>query len=477
MKVLTTQRRYPTWQVLMVIAGTLLLAALAGMRASWQVAVLLGIAFGVTILLLQPRFAPMTLVLVALVAPLQLNTGTEVAINPTTLLVPALMAVWLLSMVVHKELAFVHSRVNLPLLLFLFSGLLSLIIGQATWDTFVPQSSSFILVQLAQWAIFAFSAGAFWMAANLVTDEIWLRRLLFTFIALAAVIGFVRCIPSAYGFVTKAFTFAVFRPPFWILLAALAGGQLLFNRDLSRPVQIILASIVVMTLVLAFIVERETLSYWAGILVTLAVLLWFRIKHSRWLLLVLILLVVVVGQAIPRTYEFAGGESEWAESGGSRLVLAQRAISVTMRNPITGLGPAAYRPYARMEPLPYLDAFWVSPNVSSHNNYVDIFSHTGIIGLGLFIWFIVSYFSLALRVRSRQLSGLSAGYVNGVIAAVAGSLVIMLLADWILPFVYNISFQGFQASVLVWLMMGGVLALDHLSAQAVDQRIGVTERG
>jgi O-antigen ligase len=148
-----------------------------------------------------------------------------------------------------------------------------------------------------------------------------------------------------------------------------------------------------------------------------------------------------------------------------------------MRNPITGLGPAAYRPYARMEPLPYLDAFWVSPNVSSHNNYVDIFSHTGIIGLGLFIWFIVSYFSLALRVRSRQLSGLSAGYVNGVIAAVAGSLVIMLLADWILPFVYNISFQGFQASVLVWLMMGGVLALDHLSAQAVDQRIGVTERG
>ena len=39
---------------------------------------------------------------------------------------------------------------------------------------------------------------------------------------------------------------------------------------------------------------------------------------------------------------------EWDESGGSRLALSGRVIEVTMRNPITGLGPAAYRFYARM---------------------------------------------------------------------------------------------------------------------------------
>ncbi len=33
------------------------------------------------------------------------------------------------------------------------------------------------LMQLAQWAIFPFSAGAFWLAANLTADERWLWRL------------------------------------------------------------------------------------------------------------------------------------------------------------------------------------------------------------------------------------------------------------------------------------------------------------
>ncbi len=32
-----------------------------------------------------------------------------------------------------------------------------------------------------------------------------------------------------------------------------------------------------------------------------------------------------------------------------------------MRNPITGLGPAAYRPYARMKPLQYERAFYALP--------------------------------------------------------------------------------------------------------------------
>ena len=33
-------------------------------------------------------------------------------------------------------------------------------------------------------------------------------------------------------------------------------------------------------------------------------------------------------------------------------------------------------------------------------------------------------------------------------------------ADWALPFVYNSGFPGFQASVLLWLFLGGLVALD-----------------
>jgi hypothetical protein len=162
-------------------------------------------------------------------------------------------------------------------------------------------------------------------------------------------------------------------------------------------------------------------------------------------------------------YDFAGGDAEWQMSGASRLTLIARVIEVTMRNPITGLGPAAYRPYARMQPLRYGKAFWVEPTISSHNNYVDLFAHGGLLGLGLFAWFAAELIRLGLRLRERFREGFAGGYVSGMLAAWVGSLVLMLLADWMLPFVYNIGFGGFQASVLVWLFLGGLVALEQMS--------------
>jgi hypothetical protein len=171
----------------------------------------------------------------------------------------------------------------------------------------------------------------------------------------------------------------------------------------------------------------------------------------------------VSGLLFSTVYEFAGGTAEWIESGGSRLALIGRVIDVTMRNPITGLGPAAYRNYAKMKPLYYAGAYYLRPWVSSHNNYVDLFSHVGLVGLGLFFWFAVELARLGLRLRARFTEGFAAGYVNSILAAGAGALMLMLLADWILPFVYNIGFPGFQASVLVWLFLGGLVALEQMA--------------
>ena len=71
---------------------------------------------------------------------------------------------------------------------------------------------------------------------------------------------------------------------------------------------------------------------------------------------------------------------------------------------------------------------------------------------------------LGYRVASALHDGFTAGYVNGMLAAWVGALVVMVLADWILPYVYNIGFPGFQASVLVWLFLGGLVALEQMTA-------------
>ncbi|MEI2689502.1 MAG: O-antigen ligase family protein [Anaerolineae bacterium] len=355
----------------------------------------------------------------------------------------------------------VASPVNRPLALFLAAGLLSLLIGRVTWNPFVPVGGNFLLVQLAQWAIFAFSALAFWLAANLVTDEKTLWRLTAFFLLLGGGVAIARTIPGLGGLLGRVTTAAFIRAPFWVLLTALAGGQLLWNRQLALGWRLFLGAALLAALVYALVDQQEAASNWVGLAAVLGVLVWLRFPRLRGPLLVLLLLLAFSGLLLPGLYDFAGGDAEWEESGGSRLVLIERVVDVAMRNPITGLGPAAYRPYANATPLPYMGAYWVAPQINSHNNYVDLFAHGGLLGLALFFWFAWEIARLGTRLRRRYTAGFAAAYVNGMLAAGVGSLVIMMFADWILPFVYNIQFVGFQASVLVWLFLGGLLVLDN----------------
>jgi hypothetical protein len=253
------------------------------------------------------------------------------------------------------------------------------------------------------------------------------------------------------------------RAPFWMLLAAVAGGQLFFNQRLSSGWRVFLLAGLGAALVYAFYLERVTASNWIGLGAVLGVLTWLRFPRLRWLAMALLVLLIVSGLLTSVVYDFAGGDEEWDESGGSRLVLAGRVVEVTMRNPITGLGPAAYRPYASMKSLHYQGAYYVVPQVSSHNNYVDLFSHVGLLGMALFFWFAAEVTLLGFRLRARFTQGFAAGYVNAMIAVWAGALILMAFADWILPFVYNIGLDGFQVSVLVWLFLGGLVALEQMA--------------
>jgi hypothetical protein len=448
-----------------VLLGATLLGALLGARPSvlWLALPVLGA--GLVLLLQQPILGLLVLVPAALLVPFEIGTGSEVALNAATLLVPAVLALWALDMVRRQELRLVPSRTNRPLALFLAAGLLSLLIGNATWDPAVPRSGSFIIVQLAQWALLFFSAAAFWLTGNLIRDKAWLRRLTFLYLAVAGCLAILRVLPPSRELAVQVGTIAVDRSPFWMLLAAVAGGQLLFNRELSAGWRVFLLAIVGAVLFYALVLEQETASNWVGVAAAAGVLAWLRFPRWRKYVIAVGLVLAASGLGISGIYEFAGGESEWDESGGSRLALIERVIEVTMRNPVTGIGPASYRPYARTKPLPYMRALWMEPLVSSHNNYVDLFAHGGLLGLALFFWFATELARLGFRVRARFRAGFAAGYANAMLAAWAGSLALMLFADWILPFVYNIGFSGFQASVLVWLFLGGLLALEQMAGK------------
>lgn len=445
----------------LIATSVLALAFLLGQRASplWLGLLAAGIA-GV-VLLTRPVLGLPALMLAALVVPIEISTGTEVKLNAASLMVPVLLGIWLLDAVRRRRIRVAPSRANLPLALFLLAGLLSLLIGRATWDPIVPVHSNFLLVQLAQWAIFAFSALAFWLAGNLLCDEIWLRRLTQSFLLVGGLLAIAIVILGMGALVGRFSTVATIRAPFWILLAGLAGGQLLFERRALSPWRAFLIVVLLAVLVYAFRLQQEATSNWVGVGAVAGVLVWLRWPRLRLPIVVFFMALLLLGVLIPNIYQFAGGDAEWHLSGASRLVLIERVVGVAMRNPITGLGPAAYRPYANMAPLQYGQAFWIKPQINSHNNYVDIFAQTGLLGLGLFLWFIAEVGWLGWRLHQRYQQGVTAGYVNGMLAALAGIVVVMLFLDWFLPFVYNVGFPGFQASLLVWLFLGGLVAIEQ----------------
>ncbi len=446
-----------------IILLVILTSAYLGLRVSPRWLLLLMVGIGGGLLLKEPRLGLLGVIATALIFPLEIGTGTEVTLSSATLLIPSLFGLWLLGNMQRREWRWNPSRVHRPLLFFLLAGLLSLIIGNGTWDPALPKSATFWLVQLAQWAIFLLAALIFWLVAHVSEPELWLPRLTWVFLALGGGIAFLLRVPLIGTVIWSLTTEAVVRAPFWMLLTALSLGQLLFNGELRRGERVFLWAVLGAVFVYAFFLMRDRSSNWVGVVTAAGVLFWLRFVNLRVTVGVILVLALFLGVFWPYLYEFAGGEEKWEESGGSRLVLIERVVQVTLRNPITGLGPASYRLYAGATPLRYQRALWFHPQISSHNNYVDLFAHTGLLGLGFFLWFAAELGWLGFRLHKRHRTGFASGYVNGVLAAWIGSLVLMLLADWILPFVYNIGFSGFQASLLVWMFLGGLVALERLS--------------
>jgi len=460
---LSQSRHLPQRHILLPIvlcASVLLLAYFLGKRPSMMiVGALIGIG-AAFVILQRPALSPLVLIVAGLAVPMGIGTGTEVRLGSAAFAVPALVLIWLLDSLRQRKLNLPSSATSLPLLLFLLMGIISLLIGTALWDPMVPRPGNLLLVQLAQWAIFAFSGIAFWLMAGWGQNEGWLRRITLGYLLIGGILTAIWASP-ARPLVLRLLAVEPGYPPLLVLTGALAAAELLYDRQLSTRWRWFLAAVLIAVIYQTFVGQRESVSTLVGVLAAGGVLTWLRFPRLRWAIVVLIIAFALSGILFPAAWEFAGGDSEWQASGGSRLVLAGRVIEETMRNPITGLGPAAYRAYARIKPLPYQNAYWREPLVSAHNNWVDLFSHVGLAGLGLFVWFMVEVARLGFRLRKRT-TGFALGYTHAMLAVWTAMMVMMAFGDWFLPFVYNLGFPAFQGSVLVWLFLGGLVALKNM---------------
>ena len=470
---MTNSRNFGKVLSWLILAGVLLLAVRVGRQPSIGFLALGVGGVGLLFLVRRPGLGLVALAALSFTVPVSLGTGTEVALTPPVLLVPVVAVAWLLDGLRRRSLRLPASRATLPLLLFVAGGLASLLAGTLYWDPLVPRSGNLLLVQLAQWGIYALSALIFLLAGDLGSRGRWLEWATWTFLAVGSVVVLEFYLPPLQRVLGWSGGLMANRSLFWTWLAALAAGQLFFNRRLSTLAKLSLMLLLVGAAFVAWFVLRDWISGWVPFSVAALTVVWLRVRSRNRTAATLALLAMVALAVVlyPLLFVHAGGEQEVETSWGGRQLLYRRVLDLVKDHPLLGLGPAAYRHYGFTQWLTggVGTAFWVRPNISSHNNYIDIYAQMGLVGLGLFIWFLIAVGRVGWRLRAHFHDDFAAGYVNGALGGLAGTLVAMMLADWFLPFVYNISFPGFRTSVLAWMFLGGLVALEQVSRATREQ--------
>ena len=467
-----------------VILGTLAAAAVLAWRPRAEYALIVPALLAAALVWRWPALGPVGLLVVALVTPFALGTGTQTALPLAFLLVPALAGLWLAKGVLRRGVRLPATPATLPLVGLIVVVSLAWLAGYLPWNPFAQLAP--LRAQAGEWGVFVFSALAFWLAAASLREVRWLKTLTYLFLALGAVYLLGRAAQPYWPPAAKVvglFPVGATGSLLWTWLAALAAGLAVFDHDLRPALRAALFGLIALLFAVAWGQGRGWASGWLPPLAAVLVILFLR--SPRFGLFWGTLLVVGFILNLSRLKGVVLVENQ-LYSWDTRLAAWEILLNIARASPVIGLGPANYYFYTPLYPIL---GYYV--NFNSHNNYMDLLLQTGALGLGLFLWFAAAVGREAWAARAnfklqtsnfkfqisknqhpavnsqqpaassqRQIGmGFECGYAHGALAGLVGTLAAGMLGDWFLPFVYNVGIAGFRASLLAWLFLGGLVAL------------------
>jgi O-antigen ligase len=398
------------------------------------------------------EFGVLAIVLAAAFVRFSLPTGTQSRIVASLLMTIVFTVLWLAKMlVVDKKLHLKPSRINVPLLGFILTTVISYIWGNAFRDPLVVVWRTWPFVQLGGLAVMILLPGAFLLTANSISEVRWLKLLCWSMILTGVLALTSHFFHTRLSFLNTGGLFSL-----WFV--SLTCAQALFNRKLPFWLRLVLLGLAWIWVYIYFIQRVTWLSGWLPPLAALATI--SLLKSKRLFLIFLLLMAIYVGL----NWDYYVGtvlERETAESGHTRLDAWEHNWRVTGKHILFGVGPAGYAVY-------YM-SYFPTEAVATHSNYIDVLSQTGIVGLFFHLWFFgaLGWIGYRLCLRLKGTGNFSEGLANATLAGWVGCIVAMGLGDWMLPFVYTQSIAGFDYAVYSWVLLGGMLVLTNICKQEV----------
>lgn len=443
-----------SWQRVVVVVAVLAAAGLFGFRQSMLMLGILAAIIVFPVLCKWPALGFVGLVTVSMISPLALSTGTATAINSTVLFLPVLIGLWGITALTRPDYRLVWSSSFVPLLAFVATAALSFGFGQRPELLFAQDAP--LRAQVAGLGIFVMSGIAFFMASQLIRDERWLAWLTWSFVGLVSFFVF-RNLSPGLAIATRSLS----QPGdngamVWIWLVSISFSQGALNNRLRMPWRLFLLGLTVATLYWAWFLNRAWVSGWLPPLVAVFVIVWLSTPRLGLVATLLGGTFLALNMTTVTSLVMAGDN---AFGLTTRLAAWRIMWNLITINPVLGLGPANYYWYT---PLFSIMGYHVEFN--SHNNYVDILAQTGALGLACLFWFVWKLSRLGWRLRAKYSDGFGRAYVLGGLGGLAGMLAAAIFGDWVLPFVYNVGLQGFRASILGWMFLGGLVVLDNVAS-------------
>ncbi len=382
------------------------------------------------------------------------------AIVASLIVAMLMMGIWLLQMILHdKQISLKPSPINKPLLTFVAVSILAYIWGNVFRDPLVQLWGSFPMVQAAALLVNIMLPLLVLLVSNKIEDVKWLKWMTGMMIIFGAVAMLGHTINSPLlvidGNLRKNFLFAINDSGLFTLwVGALVYSQALFNNKLLWWHRVLLFGLLLAWLEYRFLQNSTWVSGWLPLGVACMVLTFLRSKRLFFLAMFIGLIYLYV--SFDYYWENIVISEEEEGSGTGRIGLWERNLAHIVRHPFFGMGPAGYAVYNM--------TYHAEDARSTHNNYFDIAAQTGLIGLAVFFWLMITFIRAGIRLR-RVLVGrwdFEEAFACATLAGTVGVVVGMMLGDWVLPFAYNQGIGGFDNAAYSWLFMGGMISLYHI---------------